>query len=419
MKTLILLWKLPLLPITLAVAMWSLSANALLTPEALIDAANTSNPSIESLQARHQRDNYIAQTKGRLSEPELFVGILPNSFSSSMGTRGVLQVSQKLPWLGKLSLERDIANSAVEASTYDVELALRELRYTAEYYWAEWWYIHQALASNRMTESLYQQLLKTASTKYENGAGSQQDFLSAQTQLMHIQHYAIVLGEQRAMIKSDINTLQHRDSNTAVESPAGLPSAFTVDSVANLRRSLDSHPAIKTLGAKSDAAGAKRQLASRNRFPDLVAQAAYFSNRDPNDKRLQLGVGFEIPFDQSRRQANIHATEYQQKAVQRDLAHTRATLEGEITKALSRIRQRQHIVHLYSQRLESLATKNRSAALNDYTSGQNDFSAIAEATRLTFDVSLTLARARADLFIAYAELTKIVGDQADAVGEPS
>jgi outer membrane protein TolC len=389
---------------------WSAKSYALLTPEALLESAARSNPSIDSLRARHQQYDYLSKTKGRLSDPEVFLGIMPNSLSGDIGARGVLQISQKFPWPGKRRLEREIAAETVEASAYEVELGLRELRYSSDYFWAEWWYIHQALATNQKTEDLYRQLLKTASTKYENGAGLQQDLLSAQTQLMHIQHHAIVLAEKREIIRSEINLLRHQNSDDVVDRPAKLVAQDAAEALPVLLDKLDNHPTIKSLSAQNNSAAIKTELALLKRFPDFVAQAAYFSNRDPNDKRLQLGVGIQIPLDQSRRRADISAAEDQQKSAQSDLAHARAKLESSISKVLSRIRQQRHIVHLYSQRLEALAGKNRSAALNDYTNGESGFAAIAEATRHVFDVSLTLARARADLFIAHAELTKLVGE---------
>ena len=90
---------------------------------------------------------------GALPDPMLSVSAAPRTFGSAMGTGEDIEVSQALPWWGTLAARKEIAQADAEVARHDLEALRLRLAATARGVFADWVFVHRALAINAANQS--------------------------------------------------------------------------------------------------------------------------------------------------------------------------------------------------------------------------------------------------------------------------
>ena len=225
----------------------------------LVDAILATNPSIEAMRAAWQAAEHNIGGASALDDPML-------SYSAAPETRNIngrdfgqkIQLSQKLPWPGKLALREDSARYEAVASAENIAVLRLQLTETASKIYADCYYIHEALRINKVNQSLWQEFRTIAELKYSTGRASKQDALRAQVQQAMLEHEAITLQRKQRNILARINTLLNRNPDAPVPPPADLEVARDIPNAATLsERALAIHPSLKSLNAKYQSQQAK------------------------------------------------------------------------------------------------------------------------------------------------------------------
>lgn len=403
---------------------WAVSAalaEERLSAAVLVDAVIQANPQLEAASAAYLAERAAAKMQGRLADPNLMIGLAPDTVGDELGTRTLLKLSQALPWPGKRGLQRDAATAAAAVSEQEALAVTRQLALAAQSAWAEWWYAHHALVINQRTIDSYTLLVEASETRYQNGSGRQQDVLQSSLRLRHAEHQQIELQQQKRRTGIAINTLLNRAPNEALLAPADLPTTATLPEEQALKQDLEqeweqallAHPQYQRAEAQQRSAALKLRLAKRDRYPDFVAEVSHIGTLDPEEKRLQLGLGIKLPFDQGKRKHGIAAAD---AALRSNLAAQQqalAILRQRLASLLSRFHEHQHIVQLYSGDLLTLASRARQAAERDYANGISDFNAVTMAITDLQTTEQRLRRHQANLFITAAELEELLGGALD------
>lgn len=385
------------------------SAEERLTADALVDAVIEANPQLEAARAAHLAQSAAAQMRGRFADPSLMIGVAPNTIGDQLGSRTIFKLSQALPWPGKRRLQRDVATATAAVSEQEAFAVARQLALAAGAAWAEWWYAEHALEINQRTVDSYTLLEAASETRYQNGSGRQQDLLQSQLRLRHAQHQQIELLEQKRRTGIAINTLLNRAPSADLLTAADLPSPALLPSNNELERALLAHPRYQAAEAKLRNAALKLRLEKRQRYPDFVAEVSHIGTLDPEEKRLQLGLGINIPFDQGKRKYGIAAAEQRLQSELAAQQQVLATLRQSLHNLLSSYHEHKHIVQLYSGDLLSLAVQSQNAAERDYANGVGDFNAVTSAVTDLQQTEQRLRRHQANLFITAAELEALLG----------
>jgi len=392
--------------------MSSAAAEPPLSSQTLVKQVLQANPDLAIAVARQRSLEAHVNVAGALPDPMANFAAAPATFDSEIGARAIFQLSQSLPWPGKRRLRSEEAAALAAAAASELALRQRELTWEARTAWAQWWYIHRALALNADNQRLLDELLPVVETQYGAGIGGQQDVVQAQARALHNRHQRIELQQQRKRVAALLNALRDQPADAPLPHPARYPSVTALPAQVLLREAMfTAHPRLSANAAQRQRAEAQLALAQREYWPDFTLRVGYMGTRDPAEKRLQVGVGINIPLQRARRRAAEDIAQAELFGVAASERSIRGQLDQALVTQLSALEEAQHIVHLYRAQLLDLATQNVSAAKADYESGSGDFTDIITAAEQQLKFQLELASARADALIARSAIRRLVGDQ--------
>jgi outer membrane protein TolC len=202
--------------------------------------------------------------------------------------------------------------------------------------------------------------------------------------------------------------------NRPIDSPLSLPKQLSeINTLPKLQKlqqiALQSHPELKAITANINAYKTQNKLAALDYYPDLKVSAGYNSLWDNEDKRFNIGIGINIPLDQSKR----HAAE-QEASANSQQAHWRkidldARINEQLAIAYAQVEESLHVLHLYRQQLSALADANLTAAKADYQSGKGDFLTLISSEKNRMQTQLQTEQALANVHRSFAKLEQAVG----------
>lgn len=318
-------------------------------------------------------------------------------------------LSQRLPWLGKRDLRGDVARAESDAAFVGIVQARLKLTESAKAAYADWYFVHAAIRINGINKSLLQEFQNIAEIKYSAGRASRQDALHAEVERVLLEHRDIVLERHRRDVLANINTLLQRLPDQPLPFPAGLPETVPLPKIEQLRKlALEHHPELRALVARSQASRYRERLAARNDYPDITLNAGYNTLWNRSEKRLTVGASINIPLQGRRRAAKDEARAMTLRLDSQQRAKV-SQLMGDLQKAVEKVRESEHVLNLYQNRLLPLAEENLEAAQSDYEAGSGNFLDLISAEKNLMQTRLQREQARADYYRRLAGLEQLVG----------
>ncbi|HED17705.1 MAG TPA: TolC family protein [Gammaproteobacteria bacterium] len=378
----------------------------------LIQAVLTRNPTIEAMQSAWKAAESRIDQVTALDDPVLSYSFAPETLNQSNQDFGQkIQLSQKIPWPGKLALRGDSARFESRAHKESIELVRQKLIETTARTFSDWYYIHEAQRINRVNQGLWREFHAIAELKYSTGRVSKQDVLRAEVEQAMLEHQSIVLQRKQHNILARLNTLLNRIPDSVIPSPAALPMVRLLPSVEQLRvMALETHPGLKVLTARLRASEVRVKSARRDFYPDFKIIAGYNSLWNQNEKRFTVGVGINIPLSQINRKAKV--SEYRAKTLQLKwrIKDKQAVIAGNVQRGYNNVNEIRHILKLYRNKLLPLAEDNLHAAKADYQSGKGSFLDLVSAEKNLVQTRLNNVQALTDYHRHLAMLARHVGN---------
>lgn len=382
----------------------SIEADEALSVDQLVRNVWQRNQGIEAMRAAAAAAHAGIESAGALDDPMVTYAMAPNTAGGPRGLNQNVQISQKFPWPGTLDLRTKVAEAQADSAEQQVaDLRLRlAARARADY--AQWYYVHQALAINSKNRTLVRRLRKVAETAYASGQSPQQDVLQAEVELTRLDNQALELGRLRHTVQVKINALQNLAPGTKVPAPADLPRDKPLPTDSALQDAALAHyPMLQSLEARVAASRSRVDLAHKNNYPKLQVMAGYNSLWDLPARRLVVGVGISIPFGGNHR-GEVAETSARLQESEAKLADARNQLLSDLDQTHATAAQAMETIGLYTKKLLPLTRLNLQAAEADYSNGSGDFLKLITAEQQDLMARLELARARADLYTQLASL---------------
>lgn len=389
----------------------SLTTNGQLEVRHLIQVVLDVNPSIEALQSSWQAAQSRVGRASALDDPMLSYSFAPQTYDlEGQGFGQKIQLSQKLPWFGKLDLRSDSAQFEARAREESIDLLrLKLIEITARSF-ADWFYIHEALRINQLNQDLWDEFHRIAELKYSSGRVNKQDVLRAEVEQAMLEHKAITLTRKKGNILVKLNTLLNRSPDKTLPPPTALPNVKSLPAPRQLQQmALESHPELKVLQAKQQANDAQVKLAEREYYPDFNVNAGYNSLWNQDEKRLTLGVGINIPLGQSKRDSKVSEKRSLVQQTKWQITDKQRAIMGAVQRAYNNLEESRHVLNLYKRKLLPLSEENLQAAKADYESAKGGFLDLVSAEKNLIQTQLNYVQAQADYYRHLARLARRVG----------
>ena len=201
----------------------SLQDVQVLTAEQLVDAVLARNAGLQGLTAAADAANYRIEPAGALDDPMLTYAGAPKTAGGPRGFQERVELSQSLPWPGKLGLREDVARARAEGEEQSLADGRLTLKATTKSLFAEWAYIHRTLQIKHAHRDLLTELRSVAETQYASGRGRQQDVLQAEVELARIDADIVTHQRRRREVQAMINGLLNRSPQSPLPPPASPP----------------------------------------------------------------------------------------------------------------------------------------------------------------------------------------------------
>ena len=354
-----------------------------------------------------------------LDDPMLAYGFAPQSIGSSKVDYGQdIELSQKLPWPGKLRLRGEAALADAESSRQAYEALRLETALAATFLFYDYYVLDRADEINDEHVRLLTELKRAATEQYAAGALSQQEPLEAEVELAHLEHRKVTLATDRDVLLARINTLLHRSYAAPLPPPPKtLPppdddtllkmAHADVDHLAEV--AVERRPELTMAAAEIRSRRAAVELAGLEHYPDFGVSSSYNSMWNDEQHRWMIGASINLPIWRAR----LDAAETEARAKLMQAEHERQRriddARSDVKQTAARLVEMHHIVDLYLGRLLPAARDQVQAARSGFETGRGSFLTLIDAERNERAVQLSYQEALADFYRRHAELTRLLG----------
>jgi outer membrane protein TolC len=383
-----------------------------LSVEALVQEVVARSPSLAQMTAAWQAASARYPQVTSLDDPMFGAQVAPGAFGSNTVDGGYrLEISQKLPWCGKLALRGQGALAEASAAGNNVEDMRLQLVESAKSAFYDFYLVARALEVNEEGLKLLREFRENAETRYRTGLAPQQDMLQADVEIGRQQERHLMLERLRQVAVARINTLMHLPPDLPLPPPPRtvtlaepLPAPEALRQAALARR-----PDLRALADRIAAEQAALALAHKDFYPDFEVMAAYDTFWQEKQLRPQVGVRLNLPAQLGRRHGAIAEAQARIAERQAQLARQVDQVNFEVQQAFEQVLESERTVRLYEATILPAARENVEAARSAYTTARVPFLSLIEAQRNRVNLSDRYYEALADYHRRRATLERAIG----------
>jgi outer membrane protein TolC len=391
---------------------------AALEREALVRAVLQRNPTLRSAAAgwRAALARYPQETS--LADPMLGMGLGPRSFAASeVRDSWRADVSQELPFPGKLSLRGEVALGEADAVAGDFEAVRLQLATVTSLLYDDYYLAARTLEVEEHHVTLLEELERSAVARLEAGQAALVDPVQATAELGHRRQDRIRYETALRTTAQQLNLLLHRAPERPLPPPpkelvpAPLPPELEADADAPalVTKALASRPELRAARGRVSSGEAAVSLAEREYFPDFTLTAGYDAFWQERPLQPSVGLQLNIPLRRERRAAAVDEAEARLSRAKSDEQSAVAEVRFSVANALERRREARHILHVQETELIPAARDFVEAARIGFETGGGSFQTLIEAERGLRTAELDYETARADLSRRATELSRALG----------
>lgn len=382
---------------------------------AAVRMARETNPMLRAARLKADAAADRVPQAAALPNPELTLGLM-NRMVSSFGsaadpmTMNQVQLSQELPWPGKLGNARKRAGNLADAERLDAEDAELMLvaRVTGAYY--DLAYADRALALMGRSRDLLRDFVQVSQAMYAVGTGLQQDVLQSQVAVARMTEEITVMTQERVAGAARLNALLGRGAAAAI-GPLDLPgpgdSLPGVDSLMSLAAAR--RPRLRAAQQRAAAAQAEYRAARRELYPDLMLGVSY-QQRPQYDDMASVMLGFRLPIWAGRREVPMRReTQAMQAMAEAEALDAYNETYAQLVEARADAERSRNLTQLYASSIVPQARASVEAGLAAYRVGKVDYLSVVENQMTVNRYETEGVRLQAAYHKAVAEIEALVG----------
>lgn len=389
--------------------------------QGLLTFARQQSPELRAMREEAEAAAQRVTPAGALNDPVLRVELMnvnnygrdaaPSLLPSKVGeTKYTLM--QQLPLWGKRELKRDAAAAdALQAEARAIagwaELAARIKATHAESFRAAG---NERLAKEQL--GLMTRIEQVAQVRYASGLAPQADAIRAQLEQTAMRSELIMLDSEKRQINARLNALLARDSSAPLADAVTLrvlPTLSTADASALAERARSTNPQIQAELARVAVAQKTRDLAQRNRYPDLTVG---ISPSQMGSRITTWGVMVEmnIPLQKEARRGEQREADAMAAAARSKVEALQLQLVGDLAANIAGLEASHRNEQLLTTQLLPQSELGFRSALAAYESGRTEFSMVIEAQRQIRKARQEILKSQVEAQMRLAEIERIVGE---------
>ena len=400
---------------------------------ALVADALANNPELKASESRWQMFASKVKQAGAFDDPMVMLKVQstparqPFVFNKDTQSAKVIGISQQIPFLGKRGLRRDVARFEADSYRWAFEERKLELTRMVKESYYQIWAVDKGLEIVGKNLNLLSDFITITELKYSVGQGVQQDIFKAGLEKSKMVEMQITLQQQRKSLEATLNYLLCRSGNTPVGPVADFTLPFITLSSEQLNAAaIDQRPQVKSLASLMEKGEASRRLARREFYPDFNLSAEYMIRdavsemaTDPGDNMVSIGITFNLPVLQGKRQGMVAESTFEKAMATEELNALKNSISYTINESLAQLERRRKLVELYKGGLIPQAKQSLESALISYRVGKVDFLTLLDSRMNLFNLERELNESQAEYMMKLAQLEAAIGTDLTAASGTS
>ncbi len=376
-----------------------------------VSQVRASNPDIESAQSRARALLHRVSPMSSFDDPFFAVGVDEIPFGGGSGAILRFQVSQAVPFPGKLVAKADSAGRRAGAASSDAETMLRTLTVVATQTFYRTYFNHRSLELNQQSRQFIEETIGSAKARYKTGSDDHHEWLLAKVELGVLEAGRLRLLRDQKTLRALMNELRGQDANSefALAKVLFLDSPDKGPDQASL---LAGQPELSAVQHQADAAEADEHGAKLSYFPDFVFQGMAMKPTMSNmGQHATCGVmgGINLPIFFWRKQSElVRAAQADRKAALAEKRSLEHRLSTEIVDATEQLKTALDVVALYKKDVIPLTTIAAKNARSGYAARRLPLTQLLEAFRVERIQNLEMEAAQIDVELAKTRLANIL-----------
>jgi len=360
-----------------------------------------SNPGLKAYELRAKALKSKIDPAGTWDDPFVAIGKDEIPFDGGMGAVTRYQVSQSIPFPGKLGLKKDIAEYRANSAESDRETSERETALLAAQVFYKLFFNQQALLLNEKIRGLIEGSAESARVRYQTGGSEHHDWLLSRIELNLINVERLRLQrENKTLTASYFELLNQQPAENSV---VVLKSHFS--NLGELEKpSYDALPELKSLDLLLSQSASELKLAKLSYLPDFVLQGmAMKPDPEMMDEKKTWGfmVGINLPIYFWRKQSDqVEAATLEKQVAELEKRKIENRLKVEELDAKEQFKTAKDVVDLYLKSVipaTELAVQN---AKSGYASRKLALKELIETLKVEQTQRLELIAAQIDVELA-------------------
>ena len=389
-----------------------------LTLKRAIEEAKLNKPAIQALRQNMKAKEAGARAEGVLDDPLLKIEMMDLSKENPFPTPGNAmqtryEVSQMLPYPGKLKLERQIA--LLEVMMSETELKSKELetiKMVKEAYY-EYLLLTTSIRTLEEIKVLLSNMTRIAETKYAVGDVSQQDVIRVQVELTMLLNEVLELEAERDVVHAEINAILNRPQgdNTFIIPSEELPAErVTLDLSGLTDKALEVNPELRVMKYEAEIKKNAVELARKNYYPDFMLGIAPIQ-RDGRFDAWDAMFQINIPVWRAKYENQVGEGVNMADAMRSKVKAEENMINAKVKEGVVKVETADRIRILYETSLLRQAELSFESALKNYQSGRVDFLMLLDTERLLKKTKIDYIEAVITYYKRLVSLERVVGEE--------
>ena len=380
------------------------------------------NPALRAAKHDIAAADAVVETKGYLPDPTAGLTLFAVEVETRVGPqRQKLDLSQTVPWPGKLKLEKEGASLSARAAREDIEILRFRIHRQFKYLYAQYYFLGKSLEINKDHLILLESLDSVVDTKYRTGETSYSNLVRIDVEIDRFRDRITTLQDMAAPVLAQLNALLGRAQNHPISFPGMLHDTqidLTVAPEDTIFKGLpNTNPQLRTLEHLDSAAQNQIEQSRLAGKPDFRFNMSYINTGSAimngvvgsGDDPLMFGVGVNIPWNRKKYKAMETVAYHRRQNIVQERADTLNQLTAELKNAFFAYRDAHRKIGLYRDSILPKAMESWMVTLKSFESDSSDFLDVIDAEQTLLEFKLSLHRAMADRTRAMADIEMLTG----------
>ncbi|HJL17330.1 MAG TPA: TolC family protein [Sandaracinaceae bacterium LLY-WYZ-13_1] len=376
------------------------------------------SPALRAAYQRWRAETLRIAPARQLPDPTIAYGFYALPVQTRVGPqRHRLSARQEIPWPTRLTGAADAQGARARAAQRRFEARALDLRRRVAEAWWRIWVLRRVRDVQREQLEILAGLAETARARLEVGEAGLAEVQPIDLRRSRLDDALQSLALQERAAAAALRAAIGASPDLPVPTPAEVPPpALPGEETEALRRAVRTHPLLETFALAAEAREAEAASLEARRFPSFTVGVDWIETgpaptpvQGSGDDALILNLGVRVPLWQGAYDDAQRAAEAEAEAERADGRAAEDAALAELVEAHSAVVDSHRRIELLRGTLLPQAVAAYEAVVGSYAAGRAGVADTLWAQRDLLELTVELARARADHGRAWARLERVVG----------